>query len=291
MSLESAFSLIDSVSGNRVLFVGETVEDVYHYCTPLGRPLKDLVISVKRCRTEHWCGGIVAASHHARGFCGSVDVLSDRSIIKTRFLESAYFRKLFEFYEGVQIFETTTQPMINSYDAVCVIDYGHGMMNEEYQQKVEVEAGFLAINVQANSGNYGFNLATKYNSCDYLVTDELEARLATHNQFGRIEHSLELLTEIAPKVVITLGIQGAIGCDKNGLCRMVALSKGVVDTMGAGDAFFAVTAPMAKTASIEDLLLIGNAAGALKVQNIGHSKPVTKARLVAYLKEQTRGAH
>ena len=54
--------------------------------------------------------------------------------------------------------------------------------------------------------------------------------------------------------------------------------------MGVGDAFFAVTAPMSKTGSIEDLLLIGNAAGAMKCGIVGHRESVTKEGLIATLK-------
>jgi sugar/nucleoside kinase (ribokinase family) len=54
--------------------------------------------------------------------------------------------------------------------------------------------------------------------------------------------------------------------------------------MGAGDAFFAVTAPMAKEGDVSDLLRIGNAAGALKAQIVGHRAAVTKAGLLELLR-------
>lgn len=287
MSLESAIALIDSVADDRVLFVGEISEDVYQYCEPLGRPVKDLIICVQQCKTERWHGGIVAAAHHAEDFCAAVDVWSDRSIVKTRFVEQAHFRKLFQVYGEMQLLTSNEPLSIEEYDAVCLIDYGHGMMDDERRMKIEHDAKFLSLNVQTNAGNYGFNLATKYWHCDYLVVDETEARLATQNQFGPIQHSLYKLNDIAQKVVITLGVNGAIGRDKKTrISALPAMTTSIVDTMGAGDAFFAVTAPMARTGSVDDLLLIGNAAGALKAQSIGHSKPVTKTELISYLKER-----
>ena len=66
------------------------------------------------------------------------------------------------------------------------------------------------------------------------------------------------------------------------------MSEHVLDTMGAGDAFFAVTAPMAKIGDMDDLLLIGNAAGALKTQIVGHRGPVTKPKLIEFLKTHAR---
>jgi hypothetical protein len=53
--------------------------------------------------------------------------------------------------------------------------------------------------------------------------------------------------------------------------------------MGAGDAFFAVTACIAKEAPMRELLTIGNAAGKLKAQIVGHKGSVTKDALRAYL--------
>ena len=54
--------------------------------------------------------------------------------------------------------------------------------------------------------------------------------------------------------------------------------------MGAGDAFFGVTAPMSRLGTIEDLMLIGNAAGGLKAQTVGHRKAVTKEAVIERLK-------
>ncbi len=268
----------------RVLFVGESIRDIYEYTSPLGRPLKDLILSVKSESREVFEGGIQAAANHARDFCGMVDVWSDRTVTKLRYVDKAYFRKLFQVYTGM---ETNSEPRpveISSYDCVCVIDYGHGMMGQQYALEVEDEAAYLAINVQANSGNYGFNLATKYDRCDYLVVDELEARLATQNQFGKIEDSVSELAHIAPKVVVTVGKDGAIGwCEKEGLQRAPVVSHGAVDTMGAGDAFFAVTAPLSKDLPMSELLKIGNAAGAIQAESIGHRKTVTKKELLERL--------
>ena len=154
------------------------------------------------------------------------------------------------------------------------------MMTPQMIESVCHDARFLAVNVQANAGNYGFNLATKYPKANYLCVDELEARLATQNQHGPIEQSLEALSRIAPRVAITLGKDGAIG---TGNVRVPAFEGGVLDTMGAGDAFFAVTAVLAEEMPMPELLRIGNAAGKLKAQILGHRSAVTKHDLARYL--------
>ena len=63
---------------------------------------------------------------------------------------------------------------------------------------------------------------------------------------------------------------GSFGCypfsAKTGVTRVPAFTKTVVDTVGAGDAFLTITAPLvAAGGAIEDVAFIGNAAGAIKV--------------------------
>jgi sugar/nucleoside kinase (ribokinase family) len=54
--------------------------------------------------------------------------------------------------------------------------------------------------------------------------------------------------------------------------------------MGAGDAFFSVTAPMvAAGGDMHHVGFIGNAVGALKVGIVGHRRSVEKSALLKYL--------
>lgn len=65
---------------------------------------------------------------------------------------------------------------------------------------------------------------------------------------------------------------------------MPAFTKTVVDTVGAGDAFLTITAPLvAAGGNIEDVAFIGNAAGAIKVGIVGHRSSVEKAPLVKFV--------
>jgi hypothetical protein len=276
-------ALLELAALKNVLFVGETIRDVYHHVRPLGRPTKDAIVSVELVKTEEFDGGVIAASCHAKAFCANVECYSEGQLIrKERYVEASHIRKLFEVYVG-----NGKRPMVPPdfalYDCVVVCDYGHGMMDEDYIYKLCNGARFLAVNVQTNSGNYGFNLATKYPTADFLCVDEPEARLATQNRLGPIERSLEALAEISNKVCITLGKEGAIGLENGKVYRSPAFTDKVVDTLGAGDAFFAVTAPIAEDADMEALLRIGNAAGAIKAGIVGHRAAVTKEALIELL--------
>ena len=285
------FDLLERAKYKHVLFCGERIQDVYHYVRPLGRPTKDAMLSVELLSTETFQGGVIAAAMHAKEFCQVATRSGGRTYLKTRYVEASHLRKLFQTYTMLspESLEDTSGS-VHEYDAVVVMDYGHGMIDEAFLGEL-ARAKYLAVNVQTNSENYGFNLATKYKRADYLCVDEPEARLATQNRSSDIENSLLALAGIADKVVITLGRDGAIGfSDRDGVRRISAFTEQVVDTLGAGDAFFAVSALIAQEASIDEILHIGNAAGALKAGIIGHRRSVTKDELFAELRRVSGGS-
>jgi len=266
----------------KALFMGEEITDIYHYGRILARPLKEPILAMELGESESFAGGVTAAAQIAREFC-EVEVLSTASVVKERFIEKSHVRKLFEVYRDYKI-KDAWEGIADGFDLLAVLDYGHGMFDESLVKHIEsLQVPFLAVNVQTNAGNYGFNLATKWSRVDYLCMDEVEARLATQNRNGRIESSLETLSRISPRVVVTLGVKGAIGLDEEDFSYSQAFTDQVVDTLGAGDAFFAVTALFADKMEMSELLTLGNACGALKAQIVGHRHAITKGELVAYL--------
>jgi len=276
--------LLDKAATKSVLFCGERIIDVYNYVKPLGRPTKDAIVSVELVSSERFEGGVVAAAAHARELVGGIQTLEAGDIYeKQRWIEASHHRKLFECYVtmGSKCSPSSGQGL-EDFDTVIVTDYGHGMATPEFIASLSA-AKYLAINVQTNSGNYGFNLATKYKHANYLCVDEPEARLATQNRSGPIEDSLPRLNEISEKVVVTLGKSGALGYADGAVTRCNAFTDSVVDTIGAGDAFFAITALIAEEADMMSLLRIGNAAGAIKAGIVGHQRSVTKNELIEYL--------
>ena len=282
MKTESALALIDSVKDSKVLFVGDTIIDEYHYVTPLGKAAKEHLIPVRFKSLDHFDGGVDAAAAHARSFCKQVDIYSEGPAIrKARFVDQNYLRKMFEVHyldgRGGRRWGD-----MDGYDCVVVTDFGHGEIKDVNAFQ---DAEYLAVSAQTNSANLGFNLITKYPAVDYIVIDEPEARLAAHDRDSPIEEVMhQLCLGRCEKMIVTHGLHGAYGLHQGNFVHMPTFKERPIDTMGAGDAFFAVTAPMSKHGTIEDLLLIGNAAATLKIQIIGHRASVTKTDLIAFLK-------
>jgi len=216
---------------------------------------------------------------------------------KCRFIERGYMRKLFEVY----YFDDTPpdEPLEDSiantllerageFDLVIAHDFGHGMLTAPSVKALCDKSKFLAVNTQTNSANLGYNLITKYPKSDFICIDAPEAQLATGDRFSDIETivSSKLSKMITcDKFIVTHGRQGCVTMDKSsGAVRIPAFTKTVVDTVGAGDAFLAVSAPLAAAgAAMEMVGFVGNAAGAMKVSVVGHRRSVEKVPLLRYI--------
>ena len=287
MSIQSAVDLIHSVSDMNVLFVGDAIIDEYRYVTPLNKSPKEYIIPVREESAEKFNGGVLAAANHLKTFCRSVKIATTaEDVVKIRYIEQNYFRKVFEVHHDLHVAPITIESLPKEdFDCVVATDFGHGAITNGMVEHLS-DMTYLALNAQSNSSNWGFNLITKYPWAHYICIDEPEARLAAADRESPLEAVIEKLAhQRCHKMIVTCGNRGAVGYDGMSFHKMPAISKTPIDTMGAGDAFLAVTAPMAKHGSIKDLLLIGNAAGALKTQIVGHREAITKDALIDYIKE------
>ena len=183
-------------------------------------------------------------------------------------------------------FHEKLRAMAGNYDIVIVCDYGHGLLDDDALRIIEEKAKFLAVNCQTNSSNYGTNLITKYRRADCFVVDERELRLAFGQALTPRHRLLWQLSETldADMSWATIGADGAIGNEKNEQVRMPALLLRVKDTIGAGDAFYALAALAALHKMPLDLAtLLANAAGALKTNVVGNKEAVEKVDLLKFL--------
>lgn len=217
---------------------------------------------------------------------------------KARYIDDSYMRKLFEVYhmddtpmEGEQERRLVDEieRRAGDFDLVIVTDFGHGLITSRVIDALSRSAKFLAVNCQSNSANHGYNLITKYDRADYICIDAPEARLAVADKYADTE---SVVTELlparidCPNFVVTHGKHGCIAWKRGGKAAKVpAFTKTVVDTVGAGDAFFAVTAPMvAAGARMETAGFVGNAAGAMKVGIVGHRQSIEKVSLLKFIR-------
>lgn len=294
--LDRILAAFDRADELKISFIGETIIDEYRYVTPLGKPVKECCLATVEARDpELFQGGVVAASLHADWPHSDVITGDFSELRKTRFVDAAFNRKLFEVYSDREIeltavqraiFQIDLEKAVKESDVVVVLDFGHGLMGEA-ERKIVGGARFLGVNAQTNTGNFGFNPVTKYRCAHYVCVDEPEARLATGMRTESLPNVMCQLYDALPchHMAVTNGRQGCWVHEWDGLsdpaAHIPAFATNGIDTMGAGDAFLAVTAPLiAAGLDLEAAAMVGNVAGAIKVGIIGHRRHVGRDELV-----------
>jgi rfaE bifunctional protein nucleotidyltransferase chain/domain len=224
-------------------------------------------------------------------------VTEDRqTVTKRRFVDRAHLGKLFEVQflkmgdinqQTERAFQAVLETEIPAHDMVMVNDFGHGFLTESLRLKIMDEAPFLALNTQTNSANLGFNMITKYPKADYCCIDLAEARMASgRQQASTLACGQQLLKSISAKsFMITTGQAGSTYLvNGGGHFEVPALSPQVIDRVGAGDAFFAVTSPWAFLGNPKELTgFIGNCVGAMQVTTVGNRNPVAATALYKFI--------
>lgn len=175
---------------------------------------------------------------------------------------------------------------IPDYDMVIVADYGHGALDQKAMDIIQEKSKFLALNCQTNSTNYGMNLITKYDHADVFTLDQREMSLAYST---RSQNYAFLMGELKNHLHsqggwLTLGSLGAIAINKEGnTLKAPALTLNVQDTVGAGDAFFALSSICARLGlPFEIGTFFGNIAGALAANVLGNSKAINKLEFLKF---------
>lgn len=265
-SADEVLGALDSIAEMNVLVVGEYIVDRYTFVDTLAKSPREHHMSVKVLRTENYAGGSVAIRRHLKGFVGKTHVVAQQEgIVKERFVENGELRKMFSVQhlpDELTISDASLTRLDNcgNYDLVVAADYGHGVFTHVIRHAVEQQAKFLAVNCQTNSANYGFNLATKWARADYLTMDGPEQALAGVPS-----------VHISDMQMITNGKDGVA---LNGI-YVPALATKVVDRVGAGDALFALTAPLvAAKVEPEITAFIGSCAAAMQCETVGNEKSV-----------------
>ena len=249
-SIEDIQHSIKSLKGLKVLVIGDTIIDEYHYCTPMGKSSKaDLVVN-RYDSQEVFAGGALATANNVASVCDNVDLLTIlgekntfqdfiqsklspnvnpiffyrknlETTVKRRYVSKWSSQKLFEICfmkdDDIEKREETKiikrlEKTIAQYDVVIVSDFGHGLLTKKIVKLISAKARYLAINAQTNGANAGFNLVTKYPRANCVCIDEMELRFAAHDKFGDVrELSKNILQEIGCEhIIATRGSHGSI---------------------------------------------------------------------------------
>lgn len=183
-------------------------------------------------------------------------------------------------------FRSHLAELIEEHDTVVVTDYGHGLLDERTMDLLQDRAPYLALNCQTNSSNFGFNPITRYRRADTFSLDQLELHIA-YRQRGGDEHALlaKLREQLGAQTAwLTLGASGSLAATAAGELGVTpALTLHVRDTVGAGDAFFALASLCARLSEPAEVgSFVANVAGALAVNVTGNRDAVEPVDLLKF---------
>lgn len=284
-SIGDVIHYLNRLENLNVLCMGEMIMDVYQFGYTLGKAGKAPIVAFQNEKREMYNGGIFVIADHLKDFVNVTYYTIDKGVTKTRYIEGN--QKLFETYSSMESeWETLNFNSIPDYDMVLIADFGHGMFTKELRKDIQDKAKYIALNVQHNAGNLGFNTINKYERGDYICIDQYELRLALSNQYDRIEDIVKDTFEDDITVAITLSSDGCLIYKDKKVCIVPAFAENIVDTIGAGDAFLAITSPLAYiNAPAEVIGFIGNCAGAVACSWQGNKYHLTRKKLIEYIKE------
>lgn len=286
--IEAIRRALEEVSKLKVLVVGEPILDVYRFCTPEGISSKSPTISARFQYQETYQGGALAIYKHLDGFCYTVCPELDPAIppTKIRYISTDKAQRIFEVTridESLWKLDEVARDLrkANNHDVVVAADFGHGLFEGPVLEAMKELKGFVGLNVQTNSSNFGFNVYTKHSRWDYLCLDTREARLAEHDRFANpLDVANRIWCKEVKPISVTLGPNGSV-LFKDREYSSPAFADAIVDATGAGDAYFAITTVLLASGCRSELVpFIGNVFAGLKTKIIGNKAAVTKAQLV-----------
>lgn len=315
---------LDRVAQESVQIVGEPIIDNYVFCKPEAISSKSPSISSKFLYEENYAGGSLAIANHLADFVKETRLLTthggedlfhsliDKEIDsrvqfiglelaniptpkKTRFIAEDNSQRIFEltnirFDQWEHHNPVEFSQMLQKHSRECgttiLADFGHGLFEGQALSDLTNVEGFLALNVQTNSSNLGYNPFKKHSRFDYLSIDLKEARVAYHDRWtSHVELARRIRQEFNGTMdfSMTLGRDGAFFFprEKSAELHAPAYVDSVIDATGAGDAYFALTSMLVKTGCpVEAVPFIGNVFAGLKTKIIGNKFPVKRAQLL-----------
>lgn len=316
---------INSLKKLKVIVIGDSIIDQYHYCTPMGKSSKEHLVANLYDSEETFAGGSLATANHISNICEKVDLLTvlgsknsykdfiseklnsnvapiyfvwpeAETVVKRRFVSKAVNTKLFEicYLKREDIPESIEEKIldrldktIKNYDLVVVNDFGHGLLTKNIIKLICEKSNYLALNVQTNSANIGFNMVTKYPRANFVCIDDLELRLATHDRVSDLKILEKKIFELlnCKHIIATRGSSGSLGYSiKEGFHESPTFAYKIVDAIGAGDAFFSYVSPcLAGGFNLDLTSFIGNAVGTLATQIICNRESVRYADLMKFI--------
>lgn len=279
------YRVLEEIKDLNVLIVGETIIDEFIEVSYEGQSMKSFCpVFQQMGQSILQQGGAQAIGNHLYDFVKSVDVITNtnQEIVKTRYVDNGDKKKHVEINKFDTLGFKTIKVDTNDYDVVIVADFGHGFCD-----KLEINDGFHLM-CQTNSNNFGFNRISKWkekrkrSACIDLREASLQVnkRIKTAGKEDILSiYNYELNCD---DLFVTTGSAGSTFTDGEVVITQKSFKTEVIDTIGAGDTFFAFACLMSHLNQKENSLLLPSLAASLSTTWLCNEKSVTKQLLLEH---------
>lgn len=291
MSLDSqVLSFCEAVKDFKVCVIGETIIDRFIEVKYEGQSMKSFCPVFRYAHPDGQSreqeGGAKAIASHLEDFVARVDLISnhEKEIVKTRLIDADDAKKHVE----INKFDRSNFGPVridgNDYDVVIVADFGHGFCDQ-----LEVTGRYHYM-TQTNSNNYGYNRMSKWkafpkkSACMDLREASLQVNHKTDFSDPKLIRELYNYEIGADKLFLTLGKRGSVYFDGSHYIQQEVYKGNVVDTIGAGDTFYAFACLAAEIHhdDISGIMAVPALAASLSCTWLCNEKAVNRKMLIEH---------
>ena len=272
---------INNKINKKILILGDPIIDKYTYVETLGKSQKNQIIVTKFKEEKTFGGGSLLVSIFLEKLFKSVDLISIKNHFNDKFYKKFLGNKInkisikdenskmtvknrfVNYYRGERLYQINHNDSQNltkssnsrlisylkkklmKYDKVVIFDFGHGIINSDVLKFINKNSQKFLINCQSNSSNFGFNIASKYESGYAICMDEMEFRLCLRDNQNSIKFLIKKNLKFINKFkyfVITMGKDGCFVINNKKIFFIPTIYKSIKDTTGSGDIFFSMFA-------------------------------------------------
>ena len=312
--------IINKLKKQKISVIGEIIHDEYIFTESLGKSGKHPLVAEKELYRKNFLGGIAPVvdtlstfvddknisvislqnAHTPKNTSKNLNsVLVDSKYIdikKTRYINEKTNTFMFEKYQMNDEYiskenETRIINLLssasNNCDLLVTLDFGHGLITPLIRDYMTNNFTNLALNVQKNAGNKGFNSVGKYKFASLIVMNGEEVELELKQKGTSVEEAAKAIhTNMRAKiVVITDGSNGLVITNGSQVVRIPSFHAGkVIDRTGAGDALFTILSIFYLV--VDDLTVLGylgNLAGSINLSWFANEKTVTAEHIIKSL--------
>jgi len=252
----------------KILIVGDVILDRFQYGTALGISAETPTVVAKEGKFEEFYGGAALVGRHIEAQGGQPRVLTMAELDKQMNIVdhvkspgwkiSKKTRCFVDRYKMVQYDNINEQKhdadseklLLNAirtllpfYDTVVVADNRHGVISKNIAEALVTNQDHYSYNLYVDS-QFSQNEPNHqwYKNCHTMFMNEKEYEWWRNNCLYKRDNNLQDLEHfMGCNIIVKLGYKGAmvLGSDKEIKYTVPWLTKEIVDTCGAGDAFMA----------------------------------------------------